>query len=459
MPATEPPKFGTSGLRGLVTGLTPDLVARHVAGFVTACDAGTTVLIAEDLRPSSPTIAAMAAAAVQAAGSVPIRLGALPTPALALAARKADAGAIMVTGSHIPADRNGLKFYTRGGLEITKTDEAAIVGAAQADAPALTGAPDVNPDQNRAASDAYIARYAEAFGTNLSGLRLGLYSHSSVARDLLADLLTRMGAEVVELARSGAFVPVDTEAVSDATRALLDDWASQGFDAILSTDGDADRPLLTDAAGRIIPGDTLGAITAQYLQASHIVTPVTSNTMLERMDFTDVSRTRIGSPFVIAGMDALAGQNVVGFEANGGFLLGFDAQGLTALVTRDAVLPLIAPLMAAKAQGHSLSDLVAALPVRVTAADRLQRVDRPSAQAWIDSLRDDPAARADFWDGASTVLDLTDGVRMTHPSGNIVHLRMSGNAPELRVYAEADGADAARTLLENGLRRARAAIS
>ncbi|RYH00593.1 phosphomannomutase, partial [Salipiger sp. IMCC34102] len=74
-------------MRGLVTALTPDVVAAHVAGFVTACDAGTTVLIGEDLRPSSPEIAQIAARAVRAAGAQPVRLGPLPTPALALAAQ------------------------------------------------------------------------------------------------------------------------------------------------------------------------------------------------------------------------------------------------------------------------------------------------------------------------------------------------------------------------------------
>ncbi|WOI58357.1 phosphomannomutase [Palleronia sp. LCG004] len=464
MPAADPieaPKFGTSGLRGLVVALTEDVVSRHVAGFVTACDAGETVLIGEDLRPSSPAIAEMAARAVAAAGAVPVRMGALPTPALALAARETDAGAIMVTGSHIPADRNGLKFYTRGGAEITKLHEAAIVDAAAGEMPGLP--PEVapgDPETTRAALDAYAARYLDAFGAEaLSGLHLGLYAHSSVARDMLAGLLRAMGARVTELARSETFIPVDTEAVAHATRADLVTWAEEhGLDAILSTDGDADRPLLTDAAGRVIPGDILGALTARHLGAAHVVTPVTANTLIEDLGFDGVLRTRIGSPFVIAGMAELGGLSVVGFEPNGGFLLGFDAGGLKALLTRDAVLPMIVPLIAAKAADKDLAALVAALPPRVTAADRLQDVDRPRAADWIESLKDDPAARADFWDGTSVELDLTDGVRMIHPEGDIVHLRMSGNAAELRVYAEARGEDRAQALLATGLARARAAL-
>lgn len=123
-----PPKFGTSGLRGLVVDLTDDLVAAHVQAFIRACPVGTGLFVGRDLRPSSPDIAGMIMRAAQAAGLAVTDCGAVPTPALALAAMEADAAAVMVTGSHIPADRNGLKFYTPEG-EITKAHEAAILGA------------------------------------------------------------------------------------------------------------------------------------------------------------------------------------------------------------------------------------------------------------------------------------------------------------------------------------------
>ena len=121
-----PPKFGTSGLRGLVTEMTPDLVGAHVQAFIRACPVGTGLFVGRDLRPSSPAIAGMVADAARAAGLVVTNCGDVPTPALALAAMEAGAGAVMITGSHIPADRNGLKFYTPLG-EITKEHEAAIL--------------------------------------------------------------------------------------------------------------------------------------------------------------------------------------------------------------------------------------------------------------------------------------------------------------------------------------------
>ena len=457
MPGPEAPRFGTSGLRGLVTALTPDLVAAHVAGFLRTCDTGSQVLIGEDLRPSSRALAATVAATLAGAGVRPLRLGPLPTPALALAAQTMGAGAIMVTGSHIPADRNGLKFYRRGGAEIDKTDEAALVAAARTPAPPPGPAPRVDASLHTQALEAYVARYLDAFGARaLAGLRLGFYAHSSVARDLLPDLLRRLGATVTELGRTDNFVPVDTEAIEPDTQDRLRGWATGGFDAILSTDGDADRPLLADETGAVIRGDILGALTARYLEATHVVTPVTSITTLDAMGFAQVRRTRVGSPYVIAEMETLAPARVIGFEANGGVLLGFDAPGLTALPTRDAVLPLIVPLLAARER--PLSALVAALPPRTALTERLQGIDRTRAEIWIASLAGTPAARTALWDGSDTTLDLTDGVRMIHPGGALLHLRLSGNAPELRIYAEASTARAAQALLDRGCTEAQTQI-
>ncbi|QQA45085.1 phosphomannomutase [Pelagovum pacificum] len=446
------PKFGTSGLRGLVVEMTEPLIADHVTAFLASCDTGGRLLIGRDLRPSSPEMAATVAAAARAAGADVTDCGALPTPALALAALEADAGAVMVTGSHIPADRNGLKFYTRKG-EITKADEAAITGALGA----APGGSSGGSETDEAAADRFVARYVSAFGpAALTGRRIGLYAHSAVGRDMLAEVLSGLGADVVELARSDIFIPVDTEAVDPETRSQLTTWiAAHGLDAIASTDGDSDRPMLTDETGRVIPGDVLGQITAKMLGAEVVVTPISSNSGVLEKGFGRVLRTKIGSPFVIAGMEE-AGGKVAGYEANGGFLLGFEAEGpagpLPALPTRDSFLPIVAPLVAA---GGALSALVAAEPARFTAADRLQEIPTERSRALLDSLLTDAAARADFlaFAGEEAGQDTTDGLRMTTVDGTVIHLRPSGNAPEFRLYVEADSRERAEELLAAGLQR------
>ena len=450
-----PPKFGTSGLRGLVVELTPELVADHVAAFAASCPMGTGLFVARDLRPSSPDIAGMIMDAGRAAGLAVTDCGDLPTPALALAAMGAGAAAVMVTGSHIPADRNGLKFYTPAG-EITKDHEQAILAALGQTRPVQT-APDVVV--NTQATADYIARYVDAFGADaLAGQVIGVYSHSTVGRDILMDVLHGLGAQVIELGRVDSFIPVDTEAVDPATRAQLRDWAAaHDLHAIMSMDGDGDRPLLTDAKGEVIPGDVLGQITGGYLGADIAVTPVSSNTGAESV-FPAVTRTRIGSPYVIAGMQAARGKTV-GYEANGGFLLGFAAAGLAPLMTRDSVLPLVVPMICAQAGG--LDAVIAAQPARFTAADRLQEVPTEKSKAMIAGFDSDPALLGSFlarFDGVADRLDRTDGLRITLTDGRIVHLRPSGNAPECRFYAEADSVAAAQDTLAAGLLALRAQL-
>ena len=451
------PKFGTSGLRGLVVDLTPDLVAGHIRAFIASCPTGTGLWVGRDLRPSSPDLAATVLQAAQAAGLATVDCGAVPTPALALAAMQAGAAAVMVTGSHIPADRNGLKFYLPHG-EIAKTDEAAILAALGAPAPDVPPAP--LPRRHDSAGADWVARYVTAFGPQaLAGLRLGVWSHSAVSRDLLLDTVRALGGEAVELGRSDIFIPVDTEAVPAAARADLALWAAgHRLDAILSTDGDGDRPLLTDATGQVIPGDVLGQITAAVLRAEVVVTPVSSNTGVEASGrFARVIRTRIGSPFVIAGMEGAGPVPVVGYEANGGFLLGFTAEGpagpLPPLATRDSLLPMIAPLSRARAAG-GLAALVAAEPPRFTAADRLEEIPTETSRALMAGFDADPARLAGFLAGLGEVLaatDRTDGLRLTLASGRVVHMRPSGNAPEFRLYAEAESPGIAATLLTQGL--------
>lgn len=446
-----PPQFGTSGLRGRVTDLTPACVTDHVRAFAATCKTGSGLFVARDLRGSSPAIASVVMQAGQAAGLAVTDCGAVPTPALALAAMQAGAAAVMVTGSHIPADRNGLKFYTPTG-EITKQDETAILAALGRDWPDLAGPPTQSVD----VGPVYQSRYVQGYGKALAGLRLGLYAHSAVGRDLTGDLLKALGAEVVMLGRSDTFIPVDTEAVDPATKAQLADWArAHGLDAILSTDGDGDRPLMTDENGQLIAGDVMGQITAQCLSARCVVTPVSSNTGVLAGGFTQVLRTKIGSPHVIAGMHALGGQ-VAGFEANGGFLLGFDAEGpagpVPALITRDAMLPMLALLAACG--GRPVSALVAAQPARFTAADRLQDVPTLLSGRWMASMRDDAGLRAAFVANLGLkerTLDLTDGLRITCVDGRVIHLRPSGNAPELRLYVEAESPGLAQSTLMAGM--------
>lgn len=193
-----------------------------------------------------------------------------------------------------------------------------------------------------------------------------------------------------------------------------------------------------------------------------VATPVSCNTAMELSKaFHHVTRTRIGSPYVIEAMEvalARGQQSVVGFEANGGFLLGdciaLDGRVLEALPTRDAILPMLALLHSSVMQGKPLSQLVNGLPQRFTASDRLQNFAPDKSKILISQLIvSDLAVQELLGNFCGELLERNtiDGLRMTFSSGEIVHLRPSGNAPELRCYAEADTEEKAIKLVRNML--------
>lgn len=455
--------FGTSGARGLVEQFTDEACCIFTTAFLQVMQDRHAVhglAIAIDRRPSSPSIAAACAAAAQAMGIEVSHYGVIPTPALALQAMRDGVPAIMITGSHIPFDRNGIKFYTPHG-EITKADEQAILAAMQT--PLTLPEPSRLPVSTRAA-DGYRRRYLDWFaGQPLAGWRVGLYEHSSAGRDLNREILAELGAEVVSLGRSEVFVPIDTEAVREEDRVQGIAWAqAHRLDALLSTDGDGDRPLLADERGQWLRGDIVGLLCARELGMAALAVPVSCNTAIEQCGaFCEVSRTRIGSPHVIEGMQVLAARHarVAGFEANGGFLLGSELRDgdrvLSTLPTRDALLPALTLMVAAARRGCRLSDLAADLPQRYTASDRLQDFPTERSRALLAQWQTQPEKLLQMLEipGIPNCLDSTDGLRITLDSGEIVHLRPSGNAPELRCYAEAGDEQRANGLVEHCLQR------
>jgi len=461
-------KFGTSGLRGLVTDLQGHASALYATAFARhlldagLAKAGDRIFVAGDYRPSSPEIAATCIGALARAGLQPIDCGAIPTPALALYAMSKGCASLMVTGSHIPADRNGIKFYRPDG-EIDKADELAITRiAAEIGDTIVDLTPGTAQNEERQAIELFLSRNRALLPAGaLAGLKIGVYQHSTVARDGLIDVIAGYGAEVVALGRSDHFIPVDTEAVSAQTIEFMRGWAGEhGLDAIVSADGDGDRPLVADETGTPLRGDLLGLIVARFLEAKVVVTPVTSNSGIEAAGSYRVTRTKVGSPFVIEGMNkaTAAGETaVMGFEANGGVLTQSDfavANGtLTALPTRDSFLPVLATLFLAKQRAKALSAIAADFHLPVAAADRLENFAVETSAALMAHLRSSPANLAAFLKpiGAVGSVSDIDGLRVTLSDRAIIHFRPSGNAPEMRCYVEAEDEAAASSLLEKGL--------
>jgi len=468
-------KFGTSGARGLVADMTDRICFAYALAFLRYAaskldePAFHRVAVAGDLRPSSPRIVRTVCRAAEELNLTPIDCGTIPSPTIALYGIEEKIPSIMITGSHIPDDRNGIKFNLPSG-EILKSDEAALKQETVTIKENLFDAagmlkPDAFPTRtlsdNGDAEKRYIERFRRAFPQNpLAGIRIGLYEHSAVGRDLLDQLYTTLGAKVTRLGCSDRFVSVDTEAVRDEDMQSAKVWAHDySFDAIVSTDGDGDRPLLFDEHGDWIRGDVAGILVAKFLRADCVVTSVNSSTVLERCGrFSKIIRTKIGSPYIVEAMRQAVAQGfkrIVGYEGNGGFLtansmlLDEDMAPLTALPTRDPAIVHLAALCLARQNDVPLSRLADMLPRRIVMSDRLQNFPPELAQRKIEELTSGGLETtqlvfATF--GELSTIDTTDGVRMVFGE-DIIHVRASGNAPEFRVYTESDTKERAAALL------------
>jgi phosphomannomutase len=507
--------FGTSGRRGKVVDLTQLEVYLNALAELEYLQSlppseggikqGDTFYFAYDLRPSSTEfvseeqgrgeLAQAIVTAIHDAGMQPVNLGRIPTPALASFALSRGKGSIMVTGSHIPFDRNGYKTNSSRG-ELLKEQEAPINERVRQVRKRLYEQPWVQsqfdergmlksghqalPAENGEAREAYMTRFTNFFaGSSLQGRRILVYQHSAVGRDLLVEILERLGAQVVKGGRSETFVPIDTENIDAAQLAVIQalaDDAGGPLYAVVSTDGDSDRPLVLGvdpATGRVqfFGGDLLGMVVAEYLQADAVVVPISCNDAIDRGKLAPVvePKTRIGSPFVIAGMEAALAKGkkrVCGWEPNGGFLTGSpiarNGATLEPLMTRDAGLPILGVLFASEQSGLSLIDRFAQLPKRFSRAALLRQFPRPTAMKIVERFsppREEAAIREDLAQfftpalgfASITRVDYTDGVRILFSNGEVAHVRPSGNADELRIYAVADTQSRADAIAAMGI--------
>ncbi len=540
-------RFGTSGRRGEVVHLTQlevyinALAELEYLQSLPAAEGGVRpggdIYLAYDLRPSSTRfderqagrgeLAQVVERAIRDAGMRPINLGAIPTPALTFFALGRGAGSIMITGSHIPFDWNGYKTNTARD-ELKKEDEGPITEKTRqvrqrvyqeryADSPFdgngmfKTGHSDLAPETT-AAHSAYVTRYADFFGScALQGKRILVYQHSAVGRDILVEILERLGAAAIPCGRSDEFIPIDTENIDgsllDAFQAMAADARSRygALYAVVSTDGDSDRPIILGpepVSGRVsfFSGDLVGIVVAEYLRADAVVVPVSCNDAIDlgKLGGRVAPRTRIGSPYVTAGMERArrAGARLVcGWEANGGFILGSDVERngmvLNSLPTRDAVLPILGTLLAAREENLDVADLFARLPKRFSRATLLRRFPRTLGRKMVDryspserkiteilfrpertaildengrELADPDTEEAEgirkqleaFFTpamgfGEITRVNFVDGVRISFGGGDVVHFRPSGNADELRLYALADTPERADEIVRLGI--------
>ena len=365
-------RFGTSGLRDTVENMTDMECYINTRGFLGYLNRigefkeRTVVALGGDRRQSTPRIKRAVAAAVRDMEGEVDNQGLTSTPALTYYAMQSKIPSIMVTGSHIPAGRNGIKFTKIGG-EILKTDEEGILACVAEERAMVYEIPSEDSlfdqdngmfkggeaekagllvqekDASDACMKAYADRYKKIFERKppLSKTKLFFYEHSTVARDLAKDLFEALGAKVVapdeeitieyidekghgkiETAslRSREFVAVDTESVSNRTLSIFEKVMNEkDLDVGCTMDGDSDRPLLVYRLYRegrstreigYITGDILGLLAVLALkelgvEISAVAVPISANDAVIKVlkeDNVEVTQTKIGSPYVVAAM-------------------------------------------------------------------------------------------------------------------------------------------------------------
>jgi len=521
-------EFGTSGLRDKVTAMTDMECYINTRGFIMFLEErgdidslNKDIALGGDLRSSTPRIMSSVSLAIKNSGYRVLSCGRVPTPTLAYYAMDKCIPGIMVTGSHIPDDRNGIKFTKKSG-EVLKTDEGDILRnveyarTTEYEKSLQESLFDKNgmfkeeynlPEAvfETEAVNIYVHRYTDVFKSKpLSHKKIVLYQHSAVGRDIVQKIFEGLGADVVPIERSDKFIAVDTEKVSIDTTSLLQKASREHKPfAIITTDGDSDRPLLADENGSFLPGDKLGALVSMFLNPDFVAIPISANDAVVNSlgkRGIKVIQTKIGSPYIIDAMDHELKRNpnskAAGWECNGGFLLGsdwsIDGSTLKSLPTRDAVLPLICVLLLAAKDNQTVSALVtSSLPNRYTHADVIDEkttgcenytAEMGKTIVKMLSPENSDTSQVNFTDeGIKTngvdcstgsthnltwikemfcnyftngrgftdiiLINFIDGIRIVFSNNDVAHLRPSGNAPEFRIYATADTQEAANRIV------------
>jgi phosphoglucosamine mutase len=459
--------FGTDGVRGvagsdLTAGLAMDLAAAAagvLAGsgaFARARDAQRrpVAVVGRDPRASGEFLEAAVVAGLAGSGVDVLRLGVIPTPAVAYltTALGAEFG-VMLSASHNPAPDNGIKIFAGGGVKLPDAVEDEIEarlsaghgGAARpGEADAVTGPVGVPvggfgrvrdaADQGERYLDYLLSTVAgsewpaTAAAAPLAGLRVVVDCANGAASRFAPGLLRRAGAEVIAIGAEPDGLNINEGCGSTHLEVLAEAVVAHGADAGIAHDGDADRCLAIDAAGQVIDGDQILAVLALALQEAGrlagdtVVATVMSNLgfrLAMRQAGISVIETPVGDRYLIAAM--LDGKFVLGGEQSGHIIM------LDHATTGDGLLTALHLLAQVARQGTSLADLAAVMTRYPQELINIPAVDK-SLVASSGTLRAAvAAAEAELGD-----------------SGRVL-VRPSGTEPAVRVMVEAvDPGQAAR---------------
>jgi len=391
--------FGTDGVRGLANGdLTPEL-ALAVAGSAARVLIGhdpthrPRAVIGRDPRASGEMLEAAVVAGLTSAGADVLRVGVLPTPAVAFLTADFDADlGVVLSASHNPMPDNGVKLFARGGHKLPDDIEAEI--EALVDSGPLPGRPTGRAigrvhDADDAA-ERYIAHLLAAVPQRLDGLKVVVDCAHGAASYTAPEAYRRAGATVIAVAAEPDGLNINDGVGSTHIESLAKRVVAEGADLGIAHDGDADRCLAVDADGDIIDGDQILALGALSLRAQGrlrddtIVATVMSNLGLHhamREAGISVLTTAVGDRYVLEELRA-RGLSLGGEQS--GHVIFTDAA-----TTGDGLLTALNVMACVASSGQSLTQLasvVRRLPqvlVNVQVADRARACEAPEVKAAV----------------------------------------------------------------------------
>jgi phosphoglucosamine mutase len=403
--------FGTDGVRGIVgEELTPEFVER-LGRAATLWSGRGRIFVGRDTRASGPALEDALARGIASAGGSAVVAGVLPTPAVALLTL--DLGCV-ITASHNPPEYNGVKFFDRDGQKLSDTQEEEI--EALLDEPARGGG---EIDEVGVATDSYLEHVVERFGSDLTGLRIGVDCANGAYAGLAPKAFMQLGAQVTAIGDDPDGTNINVGCGATDLRALQRTVIELGLDLGVAFDGDGDRMLAVDGNGAVVDGDQILAVLALDREVDLVAVTVMANMGLHRLmaeSGVRVVTTDVGDRYVLEALRREGG--ILGGEQSG-HLIWLDGH-----VTGDG---LVAALLLCNAlHGRPLAALAAVMP-RFPQARQNVAVANPGR---LNPAIDDEVARVNA--------ELGDRGR--------VLVRPSGTEPVIRVLAEAESGPEAETL-------------
>jgi phosphomannomutase len=298
--------FGTAGIRGPVTDITPELAMAVGKAVATRLQDSETesVVIARDGRVTGETLASAIEAGVTSGGLNVYRAGQLPTPGLAYASEGCHG--IMLTASHNPPADNGIKLFADGS-EYDAAAEAEIE-ALVAEEPTAADWDCWGTTEELSVLDSYldaVTAYASGHGADLDGIEIAVDCGTGMASVATPEVLENLGAETRALNANvdGHFTARESKPTAE-TLTTLRSFVAEGAALGIGHDGDADRIVIVDSDGEVVHEDTVLAILAKhYVRESEagdpvvLTTPNASGRIDERVEVAGgrVERTALGT--------------------------------------------------------------------------------------------------------------------------------------------------------------------